>query len=69
MPDGRDVAVLLRQLGDGSDRSGDEARALRDRPLQFIAFQNSFHGRTMGALSLTSSKPVQRKDSARLFRA
>ena len=28
---------------------------------QFIAFQNSFHGRTMGALSLTSSKPVQRK--------
>lgn len=28
---------------------------------QFIAFQSSFHGRTMGALSLTSSKPVQRK--------
>lgn len=28
---------------------------------QFIAFQQSFHGRTMGSLSLTSSKPVQRK--------
>ena len=28
---------------------------------QFIAFHSSFHGRTMGALSLTSSKPVQRK--------
>jgi 4-aminobutyrate aminotransferase len=28
---------------------------------QFIAFQNAFHGRTMGALSLTSSKPVQRR--------
>lgn len=28
---------------------------------QFIAFQSAFHGRTMGALSLTSSKPVQRK--------
>ncbi len=28
---------------------------------QFIAFQSSFHGRTMGSLSLTSSKPVQRK--------
>jgi 4-aminobutyrate aminotransferase len=28
---------------------------------QLIAFQNSFHGRTMGALSLTSSKPTQRK--------
>src|SRR5262249_19065219 len=28
---------------------------------QFIAFQNSFHGRTMGSLSLTASKPVQRR--------
>ena len=28
---------------------------------QLIAFQNSFHGRTMGALSLTASKSVQRK--------
>jgi len=28
---------------------------------QYIAFQRSFHGRTMGALSLTASKPVQRK--------
>jgi 4-aminobutyrate aminotransferase len=28
---------------------------------QFIAFYSSFHGRTMGALSLTSSKAVQRK--------
>jgi 4-aminobutyrate aminotransferase len=28
---------------------------------QFIAFQHAFHGRTMGALSLTSSKPVQRR--------
>lgn len=28
---------------------------------QLIAFQHSFHGRTMGALSLTASKAVQRK--------
>ena len=28
---------------------------------QFIAFHNAFHGRTMGSLSLTSSRPVQRK--------
>jgi 4-aminobutyrate aminotransferase len=27
----------------------------------FIAFYNAFHGRTLGALSLTASKPVQRK--------
>lgn len=25
-----------------------------------IAFENAFHGRTMGALSLTKSKPVQK---------
>ncbi len=28
---------------------------------KFIAFRGAFHGRTMGALSLTASKPVQRK--------
>jgi 4-aminobutyrate aminotransferase len=28
---------------------------------QLIAFHQSFHGRTMGALSLTSSRPVQRR--------
>jgi len=28
---------------------------------QFIAFQGAFHGRTMGSLSLTSSRPIQRK--------
>jgi len=28
---------------------------------RFIAFYNAFHGRTYGALSLTASKPVQRK--------
>jgi 4-aminobutyrate aminotransferase len=32
------------------------------RPL-FIAHSGSFHGRTMGALSLTASKPIQRKGS------
>ncbi len=31
-----------------------------------IAFAGSFHGRTLGALSLTSSKPVQRKGFAPL---
>src|SRR5437867_10958680 len=28
---------------------------------QFIASHSAFHGRTMGSLSLTSSKPVHRK--------
>jgi len=31
------------------------------RKQQFIAFISAFHGRTMGALSLTASKPVQRR--------
>lgn len=32
------------------------------RRKQFIAFLGSFHGRTYGALSLTSSKPVQKEN-------
>lgn len=36
------------------------ARWHTKRP-QFIGFIGSFHGRTMGSLSFTSSKPVQRK--------
>src|SRR5947199_6454619 len=28
---------------------------------RFIAFYHAFHGRTYGSLSLTASKPVQRK--------
>ncbi len=36
------------------------------RPL-FLAHTGAFHGRTMGALSLTSSKPIQRKGSLPLI--
>jgi 4-aminobutyrate aminotransferase len=36
------------------------ARYYTGRP-QFIAFLSGFHGRTMGSLSATSSKPVQRR--------
>jgi 4-aminobutyrate aminotransferase len=32
---------------------------------KFIAFFNSFHGRTLGSLSLTSSRPAQRKGFGR----
>src|SRR5579862_1941222 len=34
---------------------------------KLIAFYGSFHGRTMGALSLTASKSVQRKDFGSLL--
>lgn len=36
------------------------ARYKQRRPI-FIGFMGAFHGRTMGALSFTSSKPVQRR--------
>jgi len=36
------------------------SRYTKRRPI-FLSFINSFHGRTMGSLSLTSSKEVQRK--------
>src|SRR5712692_8993122 len=36
------------------------ARNFTKRPL-FLAHSGAFHGRTMGALSLTASKPIQRK--------
>lgn len=39
------------------------ARYYTRRP-RFIAFMGGFHGRTMGALSLTASKPVQRRHFA-----
>jgi 4-aminobutyrate aminotransferase len=38
------------------------ARNYTKRPL-FLAHSGGFHGRTMGALSLTASKPIQRKGS------
>lgn len=42
------------------------ARYATRRPL-FIAFYGAFHGRTLGALSLTASKPVQRRRFAPLL--
>jgi 4-aminobutyrate aminotransferase len=42
------------------------ARYATQRP-RFLAFTGGFHGRTMGALSLTSSKPIQRQGFAPLL--
>jgi 4-aminobutyrate aminotransferase len=44
------------------------ARYKTRRP-RFLAFIGGFHGRTMGALSLTSSKPIQRRGFAPLVPA
>jgi 4-aminobutyrate aminotransferase len=42
------------------------ARNYTRRPI-FLAHSGSFHGRTMGSLSLTASKPIQRKGSLPLI--
>jgi 4-aminobutyrate aminotransferase len=42
------------------------SRNYTKRPL-FLAHSGSFHGRTMGALSLTASRPIQRKGSLPLI--
>ena len=71
----RDLAKKLAQIAPGKSpkkvfftNSGAEsveaalklARYRTGRP-NFIAFYGAFHGRTMGALSLTASKPTQRR--------
>ena len=61
MPDGKQWRCFFGNSGaEAIEASLKLARHATGR-WQFIAFHNSFHGRTMGALSLTSSKPVQRK--------
>jgi 4-aminobutyrate aminotransferase len=61
MPDGKEWRCFFGNSGaEAIEAAMKLARYVTGR-WQFIACQSSFHGRTMGALSLTSSKPVQRK--------
>jgi 4-aminobutyrate aminotransferase len=61
MPDGKKWRCFFGNSGtEAIEAALKLARYVTGR-WQFIAFQSSFHGRTMGSLSLTSSKPVQRK--------
>ena len=61
MPDGKSWKCFFGNSGaEAIEASMKLARYATGR-WQFIAFQSSFHGRTMGALSLTSSKPIQRR--------
>jgi len=61
MPDGKSWRCFFGNSGaEAIEASMKLARYATGR-WQFIACYSSFHGRTMGALSLTSSKAVQRK--------
>jgi 4-aminobutyrate aminotransferase len=61
IPDGKDWRCFFGNSGAEAIEASIKLARYATRRFQLIAFHNSFHGRTMGALSLTASKPVQRK--------
>src|SRR5215813_3042716 len=61
MPDGKSWRCFFGNSGAEAIEAALKLARYATGRWQFIAFHSSFHGRTMGALSLTSSKPVQRK--------
>src|SRR6188768_328861 len=61
IPDGKDWRCFFGNSGAEAIEASIKLARYATRRHQLIAFQNSFHGRTMGALSLTASKTVQRK--------
>jgi 4-aminobutyrate aminotransferase len=60
-PSGKDWRCFFGNSGAEAIEASIKLARYATRRYQLIAFHNSFHGRTMGALSLTASKPVQRK--------
>ncbi|PYS08047.1 MAG: acetyl ornithine aminotransferase family protein [Acidobacteria bacterium] len=61
MPDGKSWRCFFGNSGTEAIEAAMKLARYATGRWQFIAFHSSFHGRTMGSLSLTSSKPVQRK--------
>jgi hypothetical protein len=60
-PGGRAASRVLRKLGTEATEAAMKLARYHTGRDKFIAFAGSFHGRTMGALSLTGSKVIQRK--------
>jgi 4-aminobutyrate aminotransferase len=61
MPDGKSWRCFFGNSGTEAIEAAMKLARYTTGRWQFIACHGAFHGRTMGALSLTSSKPVQRK--------
>jgi 4-aminobutyrate aminotransferase len=61
MPDGGAWRCFFGNSGTEAIEAAMKLARYSTRRWQFIAFHSAFHGRTMGSLSLTSSKPVQRR--------
>ena len=52
---------VCRELGIERDAAfGETTSVWKDYPLFFVALEGAFHGRTLGSLALTQSRPVQR---------
>ena len=61
MPDGKQWRCFFGNSGTEAIEAAMKLARYATGRWQFIACHSAFHGRTMGSLSLTSSKPVQRK--------
>lgn len=61
MPDGKEWGCFFGNSGTEAIEAAMKLARYHTGRYQFIAFQYAFHGRTLVSLSLTSSKPVQRK--------
>ena len=53
---GRPADLVLRQQRNRSGRGGAQARARRDPPHEIVATVDAFHGKTLGALSVSGSE-------------
>jgi 4-aminobutyrate aminotransferase len=61
VPGGGDHKVFFSNSGAEAIEAAIKLARFHTRREKLIAFSGSFHGRTLGALSLTASKPVQRR--------
>ena len=61
MPQGGEWRCFFANSGAEAIEAAIKLARYATKRYQLIAFHDSFHGRTMGALSLTASRPVQRK--------
>ncbi|MBI1822448.1 MAG: acetyl ornithine aminotransferase family protein [Nitrospirae bacterium] len=61
MPGQEPQRVFFSNSGAEANEAAMKLARYASKRFQFIAFQGAFHGRTMGALSLTGSKTVQRQ--------
>src|SRR5262249_49319916 len=60
-PGGRPSRVYFGNSGAEANEAAIKLARYHTGREKFIAFRGAFHGRTMGALSLTGSKAIQRK--------